>query len=166
LLHSVSLGLVLFATWLLLSGHYVSLLLGLGVVSVVVVVLIARRMDVVDHEGHPVHLTWRLLLYCPWLVWEIFKATLDVSKAILHPKMPIEPKVMDIRATQHTELGQVIYANSITLTPGTVTVALHDGNMMVHALTRVAAEGLETGEMDARVTSIEGLGGREEEVSP
>jgi multicomponent Na+:H+ antiporter subunit E len=74
--------------------------------------------------------------------------------------MPIEPKVLNLKASQITELGQVIYANSITLTPGTVTIALEDGKLAIHALTPGAAEGLQTGEMDRRVKLLEGRGGK------
>ena len=156
MLHAVSLGFVLAILWLLLSGHFEPLLLGLGVVSVVIVVAVAHRMDVIDHEGHPVHLTWRAILYWPWLLWEIVKANIDVAKAIVQGEMPIEPTVMNVKCTQKSELGQVVYANSITLTPGTVTIAVLGDTLHVHALTPGAREGLETGEMDRRVTAVEG----------
>ena len=157
MLHALSLGLSLYALWLLLSGHYVPLLLGLGAASVLAVVLIARRMNVIDHESHPIHLSWRSLLYLPWLLWEIAKANIDVALAIIRPAMPIKPALLQLRGSQKSALGQVIYANSITLTPGTVTVELKDGMFSVHALTPGAAEGLESGEMDRRVTAIEGF---------
>lgn len=158
MLQTISLGLTLYVLWLLLSGHYVPLLLGLGVASVMVIVLIARRMNVVDHEGHPIHLGWRSALYWPWLLWEIAKANIDVALVIVRPSMPIKPALMHIKGSQRSALGQVIYANSITLTPGTVTVELKEGIFSVHALTSAAAEGLASGEMDRRVTAIEGPG--------
>lgn len=154
-MHSVSLGLVLSALWLLLSGHYTAFIMGLGVVSVVLVVLVANRMDVIDHEGHPIHLSWRSVKFWPWLFWEIVKANWDVAKVILQAKMPISPTVLCLEGTQKSELGNVIFANSITLTPGTVTISLESGEFMVHALTREAAEGLGTGDMDDRVTAME-----------
>ncbi|MCH7832977.1 MAG: Na+/H+ antiporter subunit E, partial [Proteobacteria bacterium] len=113
---------VLFCLWMLLSGFFVTLLLSLGMVSVALVVWIAHRMDVIDHEGHPIHLTIRALFYWPWLIVEIIKANIDVARAIVRRRMPINPSVIEVKATQETELGQVIYANSITLTPGTVTI--------------------------------------------
>ncbi len=152
--HALSLGLVLFALWLLLSGIFEPLLLGLGVASSAIVVYVAHRMDVIDHEGHPIHLTWRALLYFPWLVWEIVKANIDGAPVIVRPAMPIEPRLLDIAAGQKDDLGRVIYANSITLTPGTVTIATAGSAFTVHALTRGAAEGLESGEMDRRVTAM------------
>ncbi len=158
MLHALSLGLVLYGLWLLLSGHFEPLLLGLGVASVIVVVLIARRMDLIDHEGHPIHLSWRFILYMPWLGWEIVKANIDIARVIVRPKMAISPAVLRLKATQKSELGHVIYANSITPTPGTVTIGLEEGVLSVHALTREAAEGLKSGDMDRRVAAVEGPG--------
>ncbi len=156
MLQALSLGAVLYGLWLLLSGHYQPLLLGLGVASTIVVVLIARRMDLIDREGHPIHLSWRFLLYIPWLVWEIVKANIDIARVIVRPKMAIRPAVLRLKGTQKSELGHVIYANSITLTPGTVTIGLEEGVLSVHALTREAAEGLKSGDMDRRVAAVEG----------
>ena len=155
MLHTLSLGLVLFILWLLLSGFFEILLLSLGVGSVLAVVWIAYRMDVIDHEGHPIHLTLRALLYWPWLTVEIIKANIDVAAVIVRRKMSINPSVIEIKATQVTELGQVIYANSITLTPGTVTISVDKDIMTIHALTQNAAKDLESGEMDRRVTDME-----------
>ena len=154
--HAVSLMLVLFATWLLLSGHYVPLLLTFGVVSSAVAVLVSVRMDVIDHEGHPIHLGWRGIFYWPWLLWQIILANIDVARRILSPSLPISPCVILLEAGQHTELGKVIYANSITLTPGTVTMELDHTQLIVHALNREAGNDLTMGEMDRRVTAMEG----------
>ena len=152
-----SLGLVLSILWLLLSGRTAPLLLGLGLASVLAVVLIARRMDVVDPEVHPIHLSWKAIPYWPWLLVEIFKANIDVARAIVRPRMPIRPTVLRVKGGQKSDLGRVIYANSITLTPGTVTLAVDGETLEVHALTPGAAEGLLSGEMDRRVTVMEGL---------
>ena len=157
MLHRLSLGLVLCILWLLLSGYFSSaLLLGLGLASAAAVVFIAHRMDVIDHEGHPVHLGWRATIYLPWLLGEIVKANIDVAWRIIQPSMPILPNMLRVKASQKSELGNVIYANSITLTPGTVTVELEDGLLGVHAITAEAAEEVLSGEMDRRVTAMEG----------
>ena len=156
MLHALSLGGVLGLLWLLLSGIFEGWLLTLGFCSLVVVVIFANRMDVIDREGHPIHISWRALLYWPWLAREIVNANIDVAKVILSPELPITPKVLRINATQVTELGHVFYANSITLTPGTVTLSLENGAMGVHSLTKAAEEGLLSGEMDRRVHAVEG----------
>lgn len=155
--HAISIALVLYGLWLLLSGHYVPLLLILGVVSVVFVALIAIRMDIADAEGHPIHLGPKAALwYWPWLVWEIIKANITVTRQILNPRLPISPTVVRVKATQKSALGRVIYANSITLTPGTVSIDIDGPTISVHALTRDAAKELKRGEMDRRVTEFVG----------
>ncbi len=154
--HAISLGMFLYVLWLLLSGHFEPLLLGLGALSCLIVVIIALRMDVIDHESHPIHLTARLPLYWVWLLWEIVKANITVAKLVWHPALPICPTVVRVRASQQTELGQVIYANSITLTPGTVSLNLEDHHIDVHAITTELAADLQAGDMDRRVTQIEG----------
>jgi multicomponent Na+:H+ antiporter subunit E len=156
LIHAASLALALAAVWLLLSGHTDFVLLGLGAASVFGVVLIALRMDVVDHEGQPVHMGLRLIAYYPWLGWEIIKANWDVARRIIDPKLPISPTLTSIKSTQRTELGQVMFANSITLTPGTVSVRVLPGEILVHALSKNGADDLVTGRMDRRVSAIEG----------
>lgn len=156
MLRALSLGLVLAGLWLLLSGYYGEpVLLAMGVVSVVLVVLISHRMDVVDHESHPIHLSGRGFLYWPWLLKEIVKSSIDVSRVILSRDMPVHPSIITVRGTQRTELGLVIFANSITLTPGTVTTALEGDRLSVHALTAAAATGWEESEMNRRVTAFE-----------
>ncbi len=156
--HAFSLGCVLFGLWLLLSGHYTPLLIGLGLASCALVVGITHRMDVIDHEGHPVHLTWRGTAYLPWLVVEIAKANADVARRILTPGKSISPTMLRVRSTQATDLGRAIFANSITLTPGTVSVDVGNGEILVHALSRDGADELAGGEMDRRVSRLAGGG--------
>ncbi|MGZ0246773.1 MAG: Na+/H+ antiporter subunit E [Alphaproteobacteria bacterium] len=156
LVHAVSLGLILFASWLLMSGIFEPLILILGVFSCALVVAIAVRMDVIDHEAVPVHLTFKVLMYWPWLLWEIVKANIDVTKRVLG-FADISPTMVRIKATQKTDLGIVIFANSITLTPGTISIDVdEEGYILVHALSRDGTEGLEGGDMDRRVTELEG----------
>lgn len=154
---ALSLAVILFVTWLLLSGHYQAFVVTLGVLSCLAIVFITVRMDVLDHEALPIHLTWGAVPYWLWLIKEIWIAALDVTKVILSPKLPISPRMVQLEATQKSELGQVIYANSITLTPGTFTIRIFDDRLLVHALTQEGVDGLMTGEMDRRVTKMEGL---------
>ena len=131
MLRKLGLALTLFAFWLLLSGIYEPLLLSLGVVSSLFVAGIAHRMDVVDHEGFPIHIGPKGITYWPWLIWEIIKANIDVALIIIKPDLEISPIMFRAEASQKTEVGQVIYANSITLTPGTVTVGVNEGTVDV-----------------------------------
>ena len=149
---AVTLGLL----WLLLSGHYTPLLLSLGAVSVLACVLLASRLELADAEMHHRQLHLRsVLLYIVWLLKEIILACLDVSRRILDPRLPISPVMVRLPISQKTDMGRIIYANSITLTPGTIAVDLGDDFVQVHALTFAAAEALADGEMDARVRALE-----------
>ncbi|VAV88361.1 Na(+) H(+) antiporter subunit E [hydrothermal vent metagenome] len=153
--HTISLSLALIAFWLLNSGHYTSLILGLGLISIVVVVYIVHRMDVVDHESQPLHLSGEILGYYLWLGKEIILANIFVVKKIWFGTKTISPTLATIKASQKTDMGKVIYANSITLTPGTVTVDVVGDQITVHALMRENIQELETGEMDRRVRRLE-----------
>ena len=156
LIHSLSLGVVLFGVWLILSGHYTPLITLLGIVSCGIIVAIMQRMDLIDHEGHPIHLTWGAFTYIPWLIKEIIKANIDVLRLILHPSLKITPTLLRVKTSQQSDLGKVIYANSITLTPGTISIDVAKGEILVHALTKSGAEDLLKGEMDQRVTKMVG----------
>ncbi len=153
----VGLWLVLFAVWLLLSGHYTPLLIGFGVGSCALTVYIAMRMDVADHEGVPIDWVGRFLLYLPWLLKEILVANISVAKVILSPSLPISPIMVVFRSTQKTDLGRVLYANSITLTPGTITTGVEGDQLEIHALTWQDVDGREEDEMDLRVSVVEGV---------
>jgi len=156
-LHGSGLALSLVLMWLLLSGHYVPLLLVLGALSVGLCVLIALRMDLIDYEGVPIHLTPSALRYWPWLLVEIVKSNIDVAWRVVSPGLDISPTLFETKCSQRSDLGQVVYANSITLTPGTVSADLDSGVIVVHALTEAGATAVLGGEMDRRVTELEGL---------
>jgi multicomponent Na+:H+ antiporter subunit E len=156
--HYVQLALLLGGVWLLWSFHFTPLLLTFGGLSILLVLWIAKRMRIMDREAVLVDLkNVQFLLYLPWIAWEVVKSNVDVARVIIHPKLPIEPRMMRVRASQHTALGKVIFANSITLTPGTVTVDFDeaDSSILVHALTRTAYDGLMTGKMDGKVREME-----------
>lgn len=151
-----SIGLVLICFWLVLSGHYTAITIPAGLLSVLGVVALARRMDIVDEEGHPIHLLPRAVFsYWPWLAKEICKAAWDVTKIILHPKLPVSPTLIRVKANQRSSIGIATYANSITLTPGTITARVTGDEFLVHAVKREAAEDLAEGTMDRRVKEFE-----------
>jgi len=155
MVHILSLTAVLSITWWLLSGYFLGLLMSLGAVSIVLVVWIVHRMDAVDDEVHPIRIVTSMLVYFPWLIWEIIKANFDVAYAILFDGNRLEKRLILVNSTQKSEIGQVILANSITLTPGTVTIGVDGNSITVHSLTKFARSGLETGVMDERVTALE-----------
>lgn len=153
--HTVTLFLLLCAFWLVNSGHYTPLILILGAASVILVIYIAHRMDVVDHEAQPLHLTFRLPSYYLWLIKEIVLSNITVVRHIWLGNSSISPAVSTLTASQQSDMGKVIYANSITLTPGTVTINLEGDKLLVHALLEESLEDLHSGEMDRRVTQLE-----------
>lgn len=152
----VSLAAVLFLFWLLLSGHYTGLLITLGIVSAALTAALGARMAIVDREGHPIELLPRALVsYLPWLIKEIAVSAWQVSRIILDPRLPISPTLLKVRGSQKSDLGIAVYGNSITLTPGTVTVGVRGSDLIVHAIAREGADGLAEGEMDRRVSRFE-----------
>lgn len=154
-LHGLGLWIVLFGLWILLSGFFDPLLLTLGFVFSIVAVLIAIRLDVVDHEAMPLQLSLRYILYLFWLGGEIFKSNLEVARIVLRPRLVVHPKLVRTRPLQKTDVGKVIYANSITLTPGTVSIEFDDNGIIVHAVSEDAARSLLNDEMNRRIAAIE-----------
>ena len=155
-----SLALALFIFWLLLSGHGDVWLVASGAVAAIAIAWAGSEIGYADAEGHPVEWLPRGLVYWPWLIGEVAKSALSVSRIILSPSLPISPRLIRVRPGQKTAVGVVVYANSITLTPGTITVEVdrHDRSFLVHALTGEGAEGVESGEMDRKVSAFEGSG--------
>lgn len=156
MINTIRLGVLLFFLWLLLSGYWQPLLIGFGLISVWLCIAVARRMAIIDRESYPVRLTGAVFYYWIWLGWQIVKSNIDVTRRILDPALPISPNVTRVKASQRTPLGLVTYANGITLTPGTVSIEIQDDVVEVHALTREAAQELHEGEMDRRVSAMEG----------
>jgi multicomponent Na+:H+ antiporter subunit E len=154
----LSLAATLFLFWLALSGHYTPFLIVAGIVSSLAIAAFGLRVGYADDEGHPVEFLPRALLYWPWLVVEIAKSAWDVARIIVDPKLPISPRLIRSKTSQRTAVGIATYANSITLTPGTITVEVNrrDQEFLVHALTAAGAAGVEEGGMDRRVTAFEG----------
>ena len=145
--HIISLGILLFGLWLGLSGQMKPLLLSLGLASVLLALYLAHRMDVVDHESHPIHLTFRLMRFTAYLISQIVLANWDVVKRIVKPGKTFSPQFINLPLPQRTDLGRVIYANSITLTPGTVSVRIHKDSITVHALAKETGQALASGEL-------------------
>ncbi len=147
---------LLFVFWLALSGHYTPMLITAGALSAVLCTFAALRMRIVDEEGVPLSLFPATVTYYPWLASEIAKSAWAVTKIILHPKLPISPTMTVLQASQKTTAGVATYANSITLTPGTITVGVSGNALTVHALVKDGADDLEAGGMDRRVCQFEG----------
>ena len=137
--YGVGLTAILVLLWLTLSGHYTlawdnPLLIAFGVFSVVGTVALAARMRILDRETVPVAPAIPLMLYWAWLGREILNANLAVVRLVMKPEIDVEPRLVRVPAGQRSELGHTVFANSITLTPGTVTIDVEDDAFLVHAL--------------------------------
>ena len=153
--HVLALSTLLSAFWLINSGHYTPLILFFMVISVLFVAVLCHQMDVVDGESQPLNLTFTIPVYWLWLIKEVVLANIAVARCVWRGPDSISPSVIKVKANQKTDLGIVIYANSITLTPGTISIDLDGNEITVHALTRESAADLLTGEMDRRVCRVE-----------
>lgn len=147
--------LLLFVLWFVLSGHAEPYMLALGLASVGIAVALASRMRLLDDEGLPFSLLPRLGRYLAWLLRMIVASNVAVARIILRPVLVISPTRISVPSGARSDLGRVCYANSITLTPGTVTLGIDGDTLHVHALTEAAARDLAGGEMDRRVVQLE-----------
>ena len=145
---------ILFSLWLLMSGHYNLLIVSLGIISCAFCVYVAKRGKLIDDEGLPIFFMPRLLNYLIWLFKEILKSNLSTAKVIINGK--VEPETFTVKTSQVTDVAKVTYANSITLTPGTVTTKIQKGVFEVHALNSDFGNDVRTNEMDKKVTWLEG----------
>ena len=157
--YSFTLLLALVASWLLWSGHFDNyFILLLGELSVLLCLWICVRMKIVDEEGAPLELSLIRLIfgYVPYLIKEIVISNLEVARIILSPKLELQRNLIEIGAHQKTEIGKVVMANSITLTPGTVSVSMEKDRILVHCLSFEGAEDDLSGDMDRRICRLEG----------
>jgi multicomponent Na+:H+ antiporter subunit E len=153
-MHYIRLFLFLAAFWVLLSGHYVALILSLGVFSILIVMWLVRRMDKVEGEPTPLRIGVGLVQYLIWLMWQVVLANIDLARRIWDPALPIQPTWQRLDTRVSTPLEKTLYANSITLTPGTLTTDVEDDHFMIHCLTPEALAELKTGEMEDRVRRL------------
>jgi multicomponent Na+:H+ antiporter subunit E len=151
------LAITLIILWLLLSGIFTPLHLLLGLISIVITLYMSVRMNVLMHKKQPLYFRFfRVLQYLLWLIGQILLSNLDVVRRIFSPTLDIKPILKAIPSSQETELGRVIYANSITLTPGTVAINIaKNGDVLVHALHADILSDLEKGTMGKRVSLLE-----------
>ena len=150
---SITLFIVLFGFWLLMSGYYTPLILSLGVISCLLCVYLTIKGKFLDNETLPIYFFPRLIQYTLWLIKEILKSNIQTAKVIIMKSE--EPELFSVKATQKTNEGKVTYANSITLTPGTVTTQIKNDIFEVHALTKDFGDDVRSSEMDKMVTWLE-----------
>ncbi len=161
----IALLLFLLLFWLALSGHYTGLLLSLGFASCLWVAFIARRMDVIDHEGGPIQ-KWSIrilathFVYLIWLGKEIVLSSITVGRMILTNGGRVSPEVINLSVEGMDDMEKVIYANSITLTPGTLTVDVEGDWLKVHTVRGDLLDPLKRGDMADRVRRIYNRNGK------
>lgn len=149
---------VLAAFWIALSGKLDALHLSLGAASVLLVMIMTRR------KGHPgrssaavsdqCRLYLGFFLYIPWLCYQIFQAAIHVSKVILNPKLPINPGIIRHKSILTNDRHKVIFGNSITLTPGTITADLDQDYFVVHQLDEASSEGIRDNSMENKIEAV------------
>ncbi len=156
-LHMSSLAVILFAFWLLLSGNTEIKFLTYGVLTSLITAWITYPLLLIPNETgtrkyfllgvNPL----KLVFYLVWLFWQLVLANLDVLRATVRPEIEINPRVVRFRYQADHPMAKVCLANSITLTPGTVTIDVaEDGVFTVHALTAGSADGLKEGGMQEK----------------
>ena len=150
---SVTLFIALFGFWLLMSGYYTPLILSLGVISCLLCVYLTIKGKFLDNETLPIYFFPRLIQYTFWLIKEILKSNITTAKVIIMKSE--EPELFSVKASQKTNEGKVTYANSITLTPGTVTTQIKNDVFEVHALTKDFGDDVRSSDMDKMVTWLE-----------
>ena len=141
----------LFVLWIMLSASFDWIHLGLGLVLSFLVAGI--------NSGHspfvPKFRLWgKILLYLPWLLWKIVQSSLHVSKLILHPALPIDPRLINVEAKLGHHAAVVLLGNSITLTPGTITAEVDRNKLIVHALDEVSGEGVTKKSIESKIAEI------------
>jgi multicomponent Na+:H+ antiporter subunit E len=160
---------ILFGFWLLLSGNFQLQFLIFGAFCSAIVVMLTRDLffprNLTRFSPPPHNATWlfatglRFLWYLPWLLLQIVLANLNVAYLVLHPRMPIDPRLIRFKTDLKTEPSQVLLAQSITLTPGTITIDIDEqGQFLVHALSSTASAGLSDASLQNKVAAVFGQG--------
>ncbi|MBC6403235.1 MAG: Na+/H+ antiporter subunit E [Hyphomonadaceae bacterium] len=136
--------------WTGLSGYFKPMLISLGIISILLVLGLVHRMKIMDGETAPYGNMHRTLYYSVWLFREIVKANVEVVKAVMSPELEVSPTLVKVPTRPTTDIGKTMFANSITLTPGTVSMEIGEKEILVHALLEPmsASEGFD--EMSAR----------------
>ena len=147
-------AILLAAFWIALSGHFEPLLIGLGVTSVGLVLLVLRRMNQVDEEPCRLKATRRMFGYSVWLMGCVIRSNIDLARRIWHPALPIQPSWTRLETSVSSPLEKTLYAHSITLTPGTLTTDVFEDHFLVHSLSEAGLEELREGEMERRIRRL------------
>ncbi len=141
----------LFGLWILLSGKLDAFHLSIGFFGAALIAWINTEPQHLDEPPLPLA---RLVLYLPWLFWEVVKSSLNITKIILDPKLPINPRLVQYPTNLGSNTAVVLLGNSITLTPGTVTIEVSSSKLVVHALDDESSNELESRSMEQKITEV------------
>ncbi len=139
----------------MLSGYLKANLIILGLLSCLFVTLAAIRLKIYSSHHERLRFNLRLPFYVPWLLKEIIKSNLHVARCILSGSQSMQPQLVSIKFSQKTNTGIAVHANSIILTPGTISIDITDTEIVVHALTDHTAKGVINGDIDKQVQRLE-----------
>lgn len=146
---------ILFGFWALLSGKYDLFHLTLGVICSLIIAFKSHDLLFANvRVGDMRVIALRFILYVPWLIYQIVSANIYVAYLVLSPKLLICPQIIRFKTKLESDISWVTLANSITLTPGTITMDIKEGEFYVHALDKKVANDLNAGEMEDQVAHI------------
>lgn len=149
--------LILFVHWLIWSGMFDSFHVSLGVVSCAIVTFMSHDLLFGTGKFSSWHMSvfFRFFGYIPWLLYQIILSNIHVAYLVLHPKMLIEPSMITFETKLKKDISIVTFANSITLTPGTITIDIKDGKyFVIHCISRKVIDDLLSGEMERKIARI------------
>jgi len=146
---------ILFGFWLLLSGHYDLFHISIGLLCCGLVSHATHDLLFANPRAGDMRvIVKRFITYIPWLFYQIVLSNMHVVRLALGPKNLIDPKIIEFKTKLESDISFVTLANSITLTPGTITLDIRDGVFYVHAVSKKTAEDLLTGEMEDKIAHI------------
>jgi multicomponent Na+:H+ antiporter subunit E len=152
--HFAATYLIVLTFWILLSAHFDPFHIGAGVACSAIVAYASHDLMFKDTGNHSLTKIVRFIAYLPWLIYQIVLANIDVAKRALSPSMPIDPQVVTFKTILRSDVARTTLANSITLTPGTVTIDIVDDVFYVHAIAKEPAEDLLEGTMERKVAHV------------
>ena len=152
--HFIATYIIVFVFWLLLSAHSDAFHVGAGIVCSLIVAYASHDLLFTGTGNHTLTKIVRFSTYLPWLIYQIVLANIDVAKRALAPGMPIDPQVVTFKTMLRSDVARTALANSITLTPGTVTIDIVDDVFYVHAIAKEPADDLLEGAMERRIAHI------------
>ena len=151
--------LLLFQNWIVLSAKFDAFHLGLGLVSCAVVAWLSQDLLFKDRSKdlkERCREAWEFIKYLPWITWEVVKANLHVFKLAMTRAgyEEMSPRVVTIETYLKTDFAKFVFANSITLTPGTITMLIRGDVFHVHTMSQFLEDDLLTGAIERKVAEV------------